>query len=84
MNDALQRVLREVTWRRAIWGVLVAVAVALMAWRFTRLDLAAFINDEPRFLEGGHDQVRTGRWLSASPLTGTQGVRYGPSVFWSA
>lgn len=62
--------------------LLVALAVALMAWRFTRLDLAAFINDEPRFLEGGHDQVRTGRWLSASPLTGTQGVRYGPTVFW--
>src|SRR5262245_7350398 len=53
-----------------------------MAWRFTRLDLAAFINDEPRFLEGGHEQLRTGRWLSASPFPGTQGVRYGPTVFW--
>lgn len=62
--------------------LLAGAALALLAWRFARLDLAAFINDEPRFLEAAAEQVRTGRWLSASPLPGTQGVRYGPAVFW--
>lgn len=68
-------------WRDASL-LLAAAALALMAWRFTRLDLAAFINDEARILEGGSDQLRTGRWLSAVPYPGTQGVRYGPAAFW--
>jgi len=62
--------------------LLLLLAAALMAGRFARLDLAAFINDEPRFLEAARDQVRTGQWLSASPIPGTLGVRYGPTVFW--
>ena len=67
---------------RAACLLLVAASLCLLAWRFARLDLAGFINDEPRFLEGATEQLRTGRWLSASPFPGTQGVRYGPAVFW--
>ena len=52
------------------------------ALRFARLDLAAFINDEPRILAGAADQWRTGQWLSAVPYPGSQGVRYGAATFW--
>ncbi|HET9450141.1 MAG TPA: hypothetical protein VFO83_04640, partial [Aggregicoccus sp.] len=58
------------------------LAVAALGYRLANLDLAPFILDEPQFLAAATEQLRTGRWLRASPLVGTQGVTYGPSVLW--
>ena len=54
----------------------------LLAYRFWHLDLAPFILDEPTFLRAAAAEVASGHWLSASPIRGTQGVTYGPTVFW--
>ena len=57
-------------------------ALAMVAYRFANFDLVSFINDEPIFLAAANEQVHTGQWLSASPIQGTQGTTYGPTVFW--
>jgi hypothetical protein len=46
------------------------------------VDLAPFARDEPQFLRAAGDQLRTGHWLSANPLYGNLGLRYGPTAFW--
>lgn len=61
---------------------LAAVAMAMFCYRWLHLELAAFIQDEPAFLSAAHDQLQSGRWLTESPITGTQGIAYGPSVVW--
>ena len=63
-------------------GLAVVAALAMVAYRFMNFELVSFINDEPQFLAAANDQLRTGRWVSASPLTGTQGTTYGPTVLW--
>lgn len=60
----------------------VAAALALLAYRFANPDLASFARDEPQFLAAARDQLRTGEWLSANPLYGNLGLRYGPVSFW--
>ena len=62
--------------------LLVLLALLMLGYRLVNLDLLPFINDEPRFLAAAHGQLGTGQWLSASPVMGTQGMYYGPSVFW--
>ena len=65
-------------------GSLLAVvaALALLAYRFVDVDLASFRLDEPQFLAAAREQLRTGQWLSANPLFGNMGRRYGPAAFW--
>jgi hypothetical protein len=58
------------------------VALAMVAYRFANFDLVSFILDEPYFLTAARDQVLTGHWVSASPIQGTQGTTYGPTVLW--
>jgi hypothetical protein len=60
----------------------VAAALAMLAYRFAQLDLAPFARDEPQFLAAAREQLRTGHWLSANPLYGNLGLRYGPAAFW--
>lgn len=67
--------------RAAATAALIA-ALALLAYRFCNLDLAAFILDEPVFLRAAAAEVSSGHWLSASPIRGSTGVTYGPTVFW--
>lgn len=63
------------------WG-LVAVALALAAYRFINLADAAFINDEAIFLDAARMQLVSGTWASANPIAGSHGNFYGPSVMW--
>ncbi|MBN1203654.1 MAG: hypothetical protein JXB05_01855 [Myxococcaceae bacterium] len=63
-------------------GLAVLAALAMLAYRFANFDLVPFISDEPHFLVGANEQLRTGQWLSASPIRGTQGTTYGPTVLW--
>ena len=62
--------------------LLVAAALALLAFRFVHVDLAPFARDEPQFLSAAREQLRTGHWLSANPLYGNLGLRYGATAFW--
>jgi hypothetical protein len=62
--------------------LLVAAALGLLAFRFAQTDLAPFARDEPQFLSAAREQLRTGHWLSANPLYGNLGLRYGPAAFW--
>jgi hypothetical protein len=57
-------------------------ALGMVGYRFAHLDLAPFARDEPQFLRAAGDQLRTGHWLSANPLYGNLGLRYGPTAFW--
>lgn len=57
-------------------------ALAMVGYRFANFDLVSFINDEPIFLTAASHQLQSGQWLSASPIQGTQGTTYGPTVFW--
>jgi hypothetical protein len=68
--------------KRAISILLVAVALGLLGYRFAHPDLVAFARDEPQFLAAAREQVRTGHWVSANPLYGNVGLRYGPTAFW--
>ena len=68
--------------KRAGGAALVAIALAMLAYRFAHLDLAPFARDEPQFLAAAREQLRTGRWLAANPLYGNLGLRYGPAAFW--
>jgi len=63
-------------------NVAVALALGMLAYRFRELGLSPFILDEPAFLTAAREQLQTGRWASLSPIAGSQGVRYGPSVVW--
>jgi hypothetical protein len=54
----------------------------MLAYRLVDVDLAPFVNDEPRILAAARAQGRTGPWLTASALTGSLGVPYGPAAFW--
>ncbi len=68
--------------RRVLTTLAVAAAVAMLGYRFLHLDLAPFARDEPQFLAAAREQLRTGHWLSANPLYGNLGLRYGPTAFW--
>jgi hypothetical protein len=61
---------------------LALVALAMVFYRLANFDLVSFILDEPHFLTAARDQVLTGHWVSASPIQGTQGTTYGPTVMW--
>jgi len=65
-------------WRAAV----VLAALGLLSYRFWHLDLAPFARDEPQFLGASARQLQTGHWLSANPLYGNLGLRYGPAAFW--
>lgn len=62
--------------------LLVGAALAMLAYRFVHVDLAPFARDEPQFLTAAREQLRTGHWLSANPLYGNLGLRYGATAFW--
>src|SRR5260221_9032455 len=62
--------------------VLVLTALGMLAYRFRHVDLAPFARDEPQFLRAAGEQLHTGHWLSANPLYGNLGLRYGPAAFW--
>jgi 4-amino-4-deoxy-L-arabinose transferase-like glycosyltransferase len=68
--------------KRAASTLLVAAAVAMLGYRFLHLELAPFARDEPQFLAAAREQLRTGHWVSANPLYGNLGLRYGPTAFW--
>ena len=61
---------------------MLVAALSLLSYRFWHLDLAPFARDEPQFLRASGEQLRTGHWLSANPLYGNLGLRYGPAAFW--
>lgn len=60
----------------------VLAALGMLGYRFAHVDLAPFARDEPQFLRAAGDQLRSGHWLSANPLYGNLGLRYGPAAFW--
>jgi hypothetical protein len=68
--------------RRAATLLLVIGALGLLAYRLTGMDAAPFARDEPQFLAAARQQLRTGHWLSANPLFGNLGTRYGAASFW--
>jgi hypothetical protein len=59
-----------------------AGTVLLLVLRFSHWDGVPFVNDEAAFLSKAQEEVATGQWVSVSPIAGTQGMRYGPSVLW--
>ena len=63
-------------------GVVVLAAVVMVGLRLWWIRRVPFVFDEPIFLDAARRQLESGHWLSASPIEGTQGIRYGPSVFW--
>jgi hypothetical protein len=67
---------------RVLRIAVVLAALGLLGYRFAHVGLAPFARDEPQFLGAAGDQLRTGRWLSANPLYGNLGLRYGPTAFW--
>jgi hypothetical protein len=68
--------------RRALRIAVVAAALAMLGFRFGHVELAPFARDEPQFLRASGQQLRSGQWLSANPLYGNLGLRYGPAAFW--
>ena len=66
--------------RVAPW-VAVGVAGAMLAFRFTDLGLAMFVNDEPSLQIAAENQRRTGVWATHG-LRGNQGANYGPLPIW--
>jgi hypothetical protein len=68
--------------KRILVCLLAAAAIAVLLFRLANLDLASFILDEPQFLDAARGQLSSGHWRNASPIVGTQGLRYGPTVFW--
>jgi MFS family permease len=67
---------------RVLRLILVLGALGLLSYRFWHVDLAPFARDEPQFLRAAAEQLHTGHWLSANPLYGNLGLRYGPAAFW--
>lgn len=59
-----------------------AFAIALLFYRFCNLDLVTLINDEPHLLDAAEQEAHGGAWVVASPISGTQGVHYGPVPTW--
>ena len=57
-------------------------ALGLISYRFWHIELVPFARDEPQFLRAAGQQLRSGHWLSANPLYGNLGLRYGPAAFW--
>lgn len=68
--------------KRAAEVLAVAAALALLGYRFANPELVSFARDEPQFLAAAREQLWTGEWLSANPLYGNLGLRYGPASFW--
>ena len=68
--------------RPVLRAVVLLAALGMLAYRFRHVDLAPFVRDEPQFLHAAGEQLRTGHWLSANPLYGNLGLRYGPTAFW--
>ncbi|BBH17201.1 hypothetical protein Back2_14880 [Nocardioides baekrokdamisoli] len=68
--------------QRATLAWVCGAFLLLVGWRLLDIGNAPFIQDEPTFLAAAHQQVVTGHWLSHSPIPGTQGITYGPTVFW--
>jgi hypothetical protein len=66
------------TWL-LVWA---AACVLLLLQRFSHWGGVPFVNDEAAFLSSARNEVSTNTWVSASPIAGTQGMRYGPSVLW--
>lgn len=64
------------------WSVVVGAAAVALVFRLWNIGSAPFIFDEPIFLSAAREQLLSGHWIAASPIEGTQGVRYGPTVFW--
>jgi hypothetical protein len=62
-------------WRRYAPWIAVAISGAMMAYRFSRIDLSPFIMDEAYFVDGAG-------WALASPITGSVPVHYGPAPVW--
>ena len=60
----------------------VVAALGLLSYRFWHVELAPFARDEPQFLRAAGQQLHSGHWLSANPLYGNLGLRYGPAAFW--
>lgn len=84
LPQRLRRTLAEATRSPAelLSLLCLGLALGLLGYRFVHFDLVPFILDEPHFLHAAGAQLQQGQWLSASPLVGTQGTRYGPSVLW--
>lgn len=74
--------LRPPAGARAGELVLAALAVAMLLYRFAHADALTFINDEPNLLHAAREQLTSGHWVKASPIFGTQGLRYGPFPTW--
>ncbi|MEO8875328.1 MAG: hypothetical protein ABI461_07065, partial [Polyangiaceae bacterium] len=68
--------------RLRIAHALVAIALAMFAYRFANRELLPFINDHGFLLSAAQDQIKAGTWASQSPIFGTQGLRYGPTPAW--
>jgi len=68
-------------WLRAD-HVAAALALLMLSYRFCNLDLVTLINDEPHLLAAAEQEAHGGSWVSASPISGTQGVHYGPVPTW--
>jgi hypothetical protein len=81
-RDSVHDASRSARVQRAFGKVLFALALAIVGYRFINRDLFPFVLDEPSFLETARNQLRSGYWVSASPLVGNQGVHYGPTVLW--
>lgn len=64
------------------WPVVLAATSIGLIGRLWNLGAALFISDEPLFLSAARDELISGRWVGASPLAGTHGVHYGPTVIW--
>jgi hypothetical protein len=74
--------MRSAQMKRAVGILLVAAALGMLSYRLIHVELAAFTRDEPQFLNAAREQLQTGVWVSASPLYGNMGLRYGPTAFW--
>jgi hypothetical protein len=68
--------------KRALGIVLVALALGMLGYRLTNIDLVPFARDEPMFLSAARQQLDTGELLLANPFYGNMRVRYGPTAFW--
>ncbi len=69
---------------RSRWGgpILLGLSLLLFVYRFLNFDLCVFINDEPVLLAESRNALQAGRFLTHSPLIGTQSIQYGPTTLW--
>ncbi|MEO7111201.1 MAG: hypothetical protein ABI183_12250 [Polyangiaceae bacterium] len=68
--------------RLRVDNLLVALALAMFAYRFANRDLLPFINDHGYLLSAAQNEIKHGKWAMQSPIVGTQGLRYGPTPSW--